>query len=250
MKEKLKKLLSYLDPCYKDIHWGFLWDKRFRHVYLLIIWALIGIGFYGVEALDKLELRTDYMTKIEWQPVDDWIPFCEWFLFPYLFWFAFLIGMYAYTLLFEVPVFKKMMYFTGITYLGTVLIYFIFPNWQDLREWDILTQRDNFLTRYMVEHYWQMDTPTNVFPSLHVIGSFCVQTAAWNSKRFGTTAWRIAFTVMALLISASTVFLKQHSILDIFGGLLLCALAYIPIYYLPNRRVKRLQHQKAQRQTA
>ncbi len=239
MKEKLKKLLSYLDPCYKDIHWGFLWDKRFKHVYLLIIWILIGIGFYGVEALDKLGLRTEYLTKIEWQPVDDWIPFCEWFLIPYLFWFAFLIGMYAYTLLFEVDVFKKMMYFTGITYLGTVVIYFIFPNWQNLRVENLLEIRDNPLTRYMVEHYWQMDTPTNVFPSLHVIGSFCVQTAAWNSKRFGTTAWRIAFTVTALLISASTVFLKQHSILDIFGGLLLCALAYIPVYYLPNRRAKR-----------
>lgn len=249
MKAFFKKLLSYLDPCYKDLHWGFLWDKRFKHIYLLIIWILIGVGFYGVEALDKLGLRAEYMTKIEWQPVDDWIPFCEWFLIPYIFWFAFLIGMYAYTLLFEVDVFKKMMYFTGLTYLSTVIIYFIFPNWQDLRIDNLLEIRDNPLTRYMVD-YWAMDTNTNVFPSLHVIGSFCVQTAAWNSKRFCGAAWRIAFTSMALLISVSTVFLKQHSILDLFGGLLLCAAAYIPVYYLPNRRADKLRRAQAYRQAA
>ena len=243
MKQKFKKLLSYLDPCYKDLHWGLLKDKRFSHIWLLLIWVFIGIGFWGVEYLDKLGLRDAYMTEM-YSPLDDYIPFCEWFLFPYIFWFVFMIGMYVYTLLFEVDVFKKMMYYTAVTYLGTVIIYFIFPNWQNLREWNILEIRDNPLTRYMVEHYWQMDTPTNVFPSLHVIGSFCVSTAAWNSKRFGTTPWRIAFSSMAILISMSTVFLKQHSILDVYGGLILCLVAYIPIYYLPNRKLSKLKRAK------
>ena len=240
MKEKLKKLLSYLDPCYKDLHWGFLWDKKFKHIWLLVIWILIGIGFWGVEYLDKLGLRTQQLTTI-YSPQDDLIPFCEWFLPPYLFWFAFLIGMYAYTLLFEVGIFKKMMYYTALTYLSTVLIYFVFPNQQLLRPDPATLGRDNAFIRYMID-YWAMDTNTNVFPSLHVIGSFCVQTAAWNSKRFGTWPWRIAFTAMALLISISTVFLKQHSILDVYCGWLLCLIMYIPVYYIPNRRANRQRH--------
>ena len=239
MKQMFKKLLSYLDPCYKDLHWGFLKDKRFSHVWLLLIWVLIGIGFWGVEYLDKLGLRDAYMTTI-YSPQDDLIPFCEWFLFPYLFWFAFLIGMYVYTLLFEVDVFRKMMYYTAITYLGTVIIYFIFPNQQLLRPDPSTLGRDNALIQYMIG-YWEMDTYTNVFPSLHVIGSFCASTAAWNSKRFGTAPWRIAFTSMAILISMSTVFLKQHSVLDVYGGLILCAIAYIPIYYVPNRKLSKLK---------
>ena len=237
MKEKLKKLLSYLDPCYKDLHPKFLFDKKFSHLWLLLIWATIGITFYGIEQIDKLGLRNQHLTAI-YSPTDDLIPFCEWFLPPYLFWFAFLIGMYAYTLLFEVDLFKRMMYFTAITYLGTVFIYYIFPNQQLLRPDPATLGRDNAFIRYMID-YWAMDTNTNVFPSLHVIGSFCVQTAAWNSKRFGTTPWRIAFTAMALLISISTVFLKQHSILDVYGGLLLCLVAYIPIYYIPNRKARK-----------
>ena len=232
-KSMRDKILSILDPCYKDIHWGFLGDKRYKHIWLLLFWPIFGILFWGVEHLDELHLRDDMMTSIYWQPVDDAIPFCEWFLFPYIFWFVFLVGMYVYTLLFEVECFKKLMYFTALTYGITLVIYLLFPNQQDLRPTEVLNyEGNNFLILYMKDYY-AMDTNTNVFPSLHVIGSFCVQLAAWHSKRFCSVAWRIAFTVTAVLISVSTVFLKQHSILDIFGGLLVCLIFYFPVYYAP-----------------
>ena len=50
--------------------------------------------------------------------------------------------------------------------------------------------------------------------------------AGWKSRRFGTRPWRIVFSVITVLISLSTVFLKQHSALDVFAALPLCALGW------------------------
>ena len=67
---------------------------------------------------------------------------------------------------------------------------------------------------------------TNVCPSIHVIGSVAVMVLAWNSRHFHTPGWRIIFGVVTILISMSTVFLKQHSILDVFAAIPVCILAY------------------------
>ena len=132
--------------------------------------------------------------------------------------------------------FHKIIMIAIATYTFTVIVYLLFPNMQELRPAEF--PRDNFLTRFMAGYY-EMDTNTNVLPSLHVIGAFAVQTAAWHSKRLGTPLWRTVFTVTAVLISLSTVFLKQHSILDVFAGLLVCLPAYLLIYLLPLRKNKK-----------
>ena len=49
----------------------------------------------------------------------------------------------------------------------------------------------------------------------------------WNSRHFGTTGWRIAFGLAAILISISTVFLKQHSLVDIIAAIPICVIAYM-----------------------
>lgn len=78
--------------------------------------------------------------------------------------------------------------------------------------------------------FYQFDTNTNVCPSLHVIGSMMVVFAAWNTRRFRTALWVIAFTVVGVLISISTVFLKQHSILDVFAAIPICVITYLLCY--------------------
>ena len=74
---------------------------------------------------------------------------------------------------------------------------------------------------------------TNVCPSIHVIGSFAVYFAARDIRRFRAKGWRLGFLTMAVLISLSTVFLKQHSVLDVLAGLAVCAAAYPLIYRVP-----------------
>lgn len=207
---------------YRDFRFSKLNTEKFAHVKLLLYWVFYGAMFFFVE---RISTNRDW--NIMYCSLDDYIPFCEVFLIPYLFWFVFLVGMILYTFFFEVPVFKKLMWYIIVTYTFTIVIYLIYPTAQELRP--EVFPRDNVFTR-VLEWFYTFDTNTNVNPSLHVIGSFAVMYAAWHSERFSSRGWKAAFTVTALLISISTVFVKQHSIIDVISGVLVCMFFYPFVY--------------------
>lgn len=214
---------------YRRLRPNNLTSPEFRHLFLLLFWIGFGICFGAAERL---------IPRTVWHPVhcplDDRIPFCEWFFIPYMFWFVFLVGMHGYLLLFDIPAFKRFMYFIIITYSVTMVIYIVYPTCQELRPAEF--PRDNFLTRFIAGFY-QFDTNTNVCPSLHCVGSMAVAFAAWDTERFQKPGWKFAFTGMALLISVSTVFVKQHSLIDVLWAWLLCGAAYVIVYVvLPKKQ--------------
>ncbi|MBR7070726.1 MAG: phosphatase PAP2 family protein [Clostridia bacterium] len=207
---------------YRKLRPSNLTDPYFRHLLLLIWWIPYGITFWCLERFIPLDFQP------VWCVLDDKIPFHEWFVIPYYFWFVFLIGMLVYTGLTDVPSFKKMMWFIIITYTITTMIYIVYPNRQDLRP--TVFPRDNILVD-IAKHLYSFDTNTNVCPSLHVVGSFATCFTAWHSKQFRTPVWRIVFTVVAVLISLSTLFLRQHSVIDVAAGLVLSFSVYPFVYF-------------------
>ncbi len=207
---------------YRNFRFSKLNTPEFRHLWYLLFWPIYGLLFLTVE---RLWIRESYA------PVhcalDDAIPFCEVFLIPYLFWFVFLVGVLAYTLLCDPRAFTRMMRFIIVSYSAAILIYILFPNCQELRPQSF--ERDNVLTRFIAEFY-NFDTNTNVCPSIHVIGSVASMLGAWDSRHFHTPGWKIAFAVAAILISVSTVFIKQHSVLDLLAAVPVCVIAYFFAY--------------------
>ena len=81
---------------------------------------------------------------------------------------------------------------------------------------------------------WSADASVNVCPSIHCQSSACMALAFSSStlteKRPGlkVLAW-----VWAALICASTVFTKQHSIVDVVCGLAV-AFVWVPVLYRPH----------------
>lgn len=198
----------------------------FKHLFLLLYWPVYGLMFWLMErglSLTYHPVVSDFDSKI---------PFCEYYVFPYYFWFVFLAGIHIYTLLFDVPAFKKLMYFIIITYTVTTVIYLVYPTCQELRPTEF--ERDNFCV-WVVKALYAFDTNTNVCPSLHVIGSFAVLFTTWHIKRFKTPLWQLALWIITIAISISTVFLKQHSVIDIYAALAVCAVSYPFAYILPDR---------------
>ena len=188
-------------------------SETYRHLWLLLYWPVFGLLFLFVERFYNVESY-----KIMHCLLDDLIPFCEWFLIPYLFWFVYLVGMHLYTLLYDVDSFRRMMKYIILTYTAAILIYFLFPTCQQLRPAEF--QRDNILVQF-IAWFYQFDTNTNVCPSIHVIGSLAVADAACWSKHL-SLRWKFAFIGVAFLICISTVFMKQHSVLDILAALPIC----------------------------
>lgn len=74
----------------------------------------------------------------------------------------------------------------------------------------------------LVSFIYTIDAPVNLFPSIHCLESWCCIRAAFKmnfKNRTNTYIYRTATIVMSLGVFASTLFIKQHVLLDIFGGI-------------------------------
>lgn len=230
MKEKLKRLFAPVVQYYGDLRPSNITDKRYRHILLLLYWVFYGLMFWGVERIFPMFFDIEYTAV--WCPLDDKIPFCEWFVFPYYFWFAFIIIPGITWFLWEPDVFTHFMWSVIITYTIGVILFLVFPNKQELRP--VTFERDNFMID-IVRKLYNFDTNTNVCPSVHVLGAFTVQFAAMKSRIFSGWKWQLAFWISTVLISISTVFLRQHSIIDIFVALAVAAFCYLVQFVLYPR---------------
>ena len=204
-------------------------SDNFKDLKLLLFWPLYGAAFMF------LERGPDRSWFIVECGFDNIIPFCEFFIFPYFFWFVYIIFMHSYSFFYDRPTYVKYMKYTIITYTTTILIYVLFPTAQELRPDLAALGRENILTKFLT-YFYMFDTNTNVCPSLHVTGSVAVWIAAWKSKHFSTPLWRTVFTVITILICVSTVFLKQHSIIDAFFAFALCAIVYVVVYIKKEKK--------------
>lgn len=193
-----------------------------RCILLLLYWPVYGLLFYAAERL---------FTPTRWHvmhcALDDIIPFCEVFLIPYLFWFVFLSGIHVYTFFTDRKTFQKLMWFIILSYSIGLLFFYLYPSVQHLRP--AVFPRDNLLTR-MMGAFYRHDTNTNVCPSLHVVGSLAVWYAARETKLFAHRGWRLFFHMTTALICVSTVFLKQHSVIDVLVGLAVSHGVYCLVY--------------------
>ena len=216
---------------YRKLRFHNVTSKEYRHLFLLLLWIGFAVLFYTAEAFHP----TNFYYDMYWPAVDDAIPFCEWFLIPYLFWFVYMLGIHLYTGFYDLASFRKLMAYIGITYYAGVITFYVFPTVQNLRPDLSGLGRDNFLIRFMAGFY-EFDTNTNVCPSLHVVGSVAVWASGINCPGLQKRGWKIFFTVSTLLISASTVFLKQHSIIDVIAAIPICAIAYWLVYKRKDKK--------------
>lgn len=221
---------------YKELRFNNVTSKKFRHLFLLLFWPLYGLAFAGVEML----IPNDVTFAVIHHPIDDLIPFCEWFAIPYVFWYVCLTGMVIYTVLYDVPLFKKYMWFIILGYSISFVTYLVYPNGQMMRP-DLETLgRENLLTELMATLY-STDTYTNVCPSMHVIGALAVMFAGCHSKHMRSLGWKIIHIVTALVVCISTVYVKQHSIVDVWAGAGVSLVLYVLIFHVKWDRLFKKQ---------
>lgn len=211
--------MIFIFEYYRDFNFKNITSEKYRHLFLILFWPVYLSLFIFTEK---------FVTPVYnvYCPLDDLIPFCEFFVIPYVLWYALLAFVSLYTLFFDIPSFKKFYWFLSITCIITFSLYIIFPNMQNLRPQEFA--RDNILVDVM-KNLYAIDTNTNVCPSIHVIFSLGMLFTMWNSKHFNSTFSRIAELIIAVSICLATVFLKQHSVIDIFAGV---ALSFIVLPFV------------------
>ena len=212
--------------------------KQHKQLFLLLYAFIYWPWFSWLEK----HVTTDY--HILHVPFDDMIPFCEYFVIPYYLWFAFIAAGMLFIAFADAVTCYRMAVFliTGMT--AFLIISTIYPNGLNLRP--SVFPRDNVFTD-LVRTMYETDTPTNVLPSLHVYNSIGIHLALCATPRLDSAKWiRWASGILTTLIVLSTLFIKQHSVLDVIAALGLAAVMY-PISYLliphliKNRRKKRMR---------
>ena len=168
--------------------------------------------------------------------LDDVIPFCEWFVVPYLLWFVYIAAVMAFTLFTSRSEFYKASAYLFGGMSICLLICTLWPNGQNLRVEEFTN--DNIFTSLLAIVY-KTDTNTNVFPSIHVYNSIgAVIILCKSHKLEKARIIKISAMILSALIILSTMFLKQHSVIDVLGGIALGGVMYIPVYSIDWAGVK------------
>ena len=196
-------------------------EPRFEHLKLLGGWIIYFALYFLTENLIPPE-----RCHVIHCPLDDLIPFHEGFLILYCYWYVLLAGSLLWFLLYDIRSFKRLQIYIMITQAVAMLAYILYPSVQQLRP--AAFERDNALTRLMAFIY-AFDTPTGVCPSLHVAYSMGIA-SVWCHRREGGGLWKGFMVLSAIMISVSTAFVKQHSVVDIAAALPVGLLAEIQVF--------------------
>lgn len=200
---------------------------KFFKTHKRILWFSYMLFYFPV--FSHLEKTVTSGYHLIHMPIDDKIPFCEFFIIPYMLWFTFVIIGLAYFFFKDAWEFSRLCIFLGVGMTVFLIVSAVYPNGQDLRP--LVFPRDNIFT-HIVGWLYSTDTPTNLFPSIHVYNSLGINLAVWNSvhlKKRPVIRWMCM--ILTVLIILSTMFLKQHSVFDVLTAFLLCAVMWMIIYF-------------------
>ncbi len=165
--------------------------------------------------------------------VDDLIPFNELFIIPYLLWFFYISATVVCFIFTDREDYFKLctFLFTGMT--AFLIVSTVFPNGSHLRP--NVFPRSNLFTM-MVRRLYRADTGTNLFPSIHVYNSLGAYFGIRHSSYFQNRKWiRRGAGVLTISIILSTLFLKQHSVFDVFTAFIMATVMYLAVYVVNFR---------------
>ena len=197
--------------------------RKYRHALPLAIYGIIYLAWFS-----RLEQTVTSHYQVIHVALDDHIPFCEVFVIPYMLWFAYVAVVIMYFFFRD-----KDDYFRTCTFLFTgmtvfLLVSTLWPNGHHLRP--AVMPRDNIFTS-LVSMLYKADTPTNLWPSIHVYNSLGCHIAVMRSRHLAKhKVIRTGSFILCTSIVMSTVLIKQHSMFDVATAFVMAAVMYGIVY--------------------
>lgn len=204
--------------------------KKIAVSYMPLLWLLsipVLNVFYGILNRGDGQVRT-LIT-----PLDTATPFLPVFVVPYLIWYPFILAMFL-LLFFQ----HRQAYYRSLFLLclGLIACYLAYVAYQTTVPRPVLTPDTPF---YALMHFvYSHDQPFNCFPSIHVMTTYVMHK---HVMRFANLKplLRVGIAVTSWSIIASTVFVKQHVVLDIFAAILLVeCMIYVANKWFPIREAR------------
>lgn len=198
-------------------------QKNKYWLYILYVPLYLGL-FFLVEKL--VDGTSPYW--ISYLPIDSKIPFIDWFVIFYYLWYPLLVGVGLWLFIKDKKSYERFMKMIMYGFTFSLIFFLIVPNGQNLRPTEF--ENETIFTR-LIGTLYKVDTNTNVFPSIHVYGSLICIFAILDTDTIKSIWFKSLIMVIVVSICASTVFIKQHSFLDLIGGVAM----FVPLYFAVYR---------------
>ncbi len=195
--------------------------RKLRVVMPMLFFLVIYLIFFFL--IERIDATSYYVPEV---PLDHKIPFIPAFIIPYVLWFPWIPFICLWALFTDEKAYVRISRFLMIGMSLFILISFLFPTKLNLRPENV---PGDDICSAMVRYLHKIDTPTNVFPSIHVYDTLVLLYGVFigECKLFRSKVFR-AFTVtLTILICLATCFLKQHSILDGIAAVILLLLIIV-----------------------
>ncbi|MCX4162417.1 MULTISPECIES: phosphatase PAP2 family protein [Paraburkholderia] len=177
----------------------------YRQALVALLGMLVGLSiFFALER--AIVPRYSFVT-----PVDSYIPFIPVSWYVYVLFFPFVVALSAYAPASDFNAFKSA---TLLAFAIGIVSFLMFPEFIPRPDTALI---ENAFLRQRLSRMWRLDLPSNGFPSLHVAVT-CLACLMLRSSRHW---WLVALA--GALICLSTLTLKQHTVADVAGGVLLSA---------------------------
>jgi membrane-associated phospholipid phosphatase len=200
--------------------------KKYAHLLAVLTIALQGLIYLLISSLVS---RSGIPIA---GAVDDRIPYVSWFVISYMAWMLVLYLSFIYLGLTN----RSLYWRTILAYNAAVtvsnLIFIAFPTTMprpDIQGNDIFDR----LVLFIYNH----DHPVNCFPSIHCLTTYLLFITMIRHKLF-SFGRRVLISVFLWSIIASTVFIKQHALVDMIGGIALAEITYRAVHRLMDKRQK------------
>ena len=171
--------------------------------------------------------------------LDNYIPIIEIFAIPYLAWDPYVMISMIILAVKDRTIYYRYM---GIMNIGFVVCFAIYT-WFQTTFTRPLADTSGWAADIMhtIQSY---DQPFNCFPSLHVVTSWITIKAFYHSKiQSKATRWTVY--ALGVIIILSTLFIKQHVILDVIGGIALVEICEFALKRIRAARGGQVQQKQA-----
>jgi membrane-associated phospholipid phosphatase len=185
-----------------------------RAGWLLALLLLWGAGYFGIGGSGLAGRARDLAA-----PLDAAVPFLGWTVWIY---FAGLLLIIApLFMLRDLQQFRITARCYALAILASLACFATLPSSSASLRAAAAVSELPLLTAWAIRALQNIDPPVNLFPSLHVSLSAL---AAWSIAE-ATPRWRQTWRLALTLVAMSVVTAKQHTLLDVAGGLALAAAA-------------------------
>lgn len=199
-----------------------LQEIKWRDLVWLLILPLININYVISNTLSKSGKNLAL-------PLDKEIPFVSLFVFPYVYWYIFIIVGLIFLLSKDRKEYLRALMAIYIGMCICFAFYYLYPV-----EISRPVVENNTISNKLVNIIYKNDRPFNCFPSIHVLNTYIIMRF---TKIKDNKYWFYYTNIIGILIILSTLFIKQHFILDGVVAIILAEIVILVVKKIEDKYV-------------